>query len=118
MRSHNTSSQLMEHRWFTALVDAEGTLLWSGLMCCWEERLIPGGAVKILQQPGCITKRKRNVNKACELRLLSEFPSFKAERNAEDSEEVATDLPLPLERLTEASDHIVLLAYVRTRDLD
>jgi hypothetical protein len=54
--------------------------------------------MKIIQQSGGITKGKRNVNKAYELRFLSEFPSFKAERNTEDSEEVTADLPPPISK--------------------
>jgi hypothetical protein len=54
--------------------------------------------MKIIGQSGGITKGKRNVNKACELRLVSKFPSFKAERNAEDPEEVTADLPPPISK--------------------
>jgi hypothetical protein len=46
MRSDNIGSQLMKYRWFTALVDVEGTLLQSGLSCCWDRAINAGGAME------------------------------------------------------------------------
>jgi hypothetical protein len=100
MRSDNIGSQLMKYRWFPALVDVEGTLRWSGLKSCWRREINAGGAMKIIQQSGGITKGKQNVNKACGLRLLSKFPSFKAERNAEDR---GSDHRLPQSRKAHGS---------------